>query len=107
MNETQFGKKLKERLKANKGLVFKIWGNAIQEAGWPDIYIALPGWHGWAELKVGKNKLSALQAKRLRDLAERDIPCCVLRENGWPKMKVENVGGDIVPLLEVLRNGVH
>lgn len=102
MNEKEFGKRLSDYIKKKDGIAFKQWGNVAQQAGWPDYYVALHDWHGWMELKVGYNKLSPLQSKRLRDLKKRNIPCCVLRLMRWPAIKVENVGGNIKPLLELL-----
>lgn len=43
----------------------KIHGNGLMEVGTPDLLVVQNGRAIWFETKVGKNKLSKIQAKRL------------------------------------------
>ncbi len=80
------------------GVVFNIHGHGMQAPGWPDLYIALPSttvyrsWQGWVELKVRKNKPTALQAHRIKQLQEVGCPACVLRLIEWPLCTLELKG---------------
>ena len=58
-------------------------GHAMQGAGWPDLYIVGPVWSGWLELKIGRNKTTPLQAKRLRDIWDSTGRDGVLQRNAW------------------------
>lgn len=51
----------------------------MQTAGMPDIYIAKNGYSAWVELKVGKNKTSALQRVKIKQLLDSGIDSFVLR----------------------------
>lgn len=54
-------------------------GNVREGRGWPDLYIAAPRFHGWVELKVGKNTLSTAQEQRIARLLQNGVPALVLR----------------------------
>ena len=77
------------------GVVFNVHGHGMQTPGWPDLYIALPAtpeypsWQGWVELKVGKNKPTALQEHRIKQLHKVGCPACVLRLIEWPLCEIE------------------
>lgn len=81
MNETGFVKELRLIIESVGGVCFKIHGHAMQESGWPDLYIAHPFWTGWIETKVGRRKTSALQQDKMRKLVRCKVNVMTLRYN--------------------------
>jgi hypothetical protein len=60
------------------GKVFICHGHAFQARGWPDIFVALPQWRGWIELKV-KAPVEPHQKQMIRNLREMRCPAYILR----------------------------
>lgn len=80
VSESRLTEILKEAVERDKGFYFKIHGHAMQKAGVPDIYVAWPGvYTGWIELKVGSNKVSAIQKYQICELQRCGALACVLR----------------------------
>ena len=95
MKEKDFQKKVVKLLRDQGGIIFNVHGHAMQAAGWPDLYIALPAsgangdWQGWLELKTKKNKATALQEHRIKQLHKVGCPAAVLRLLEWPLCQIE------------------
>jgi len=110
MKEREFQKRVIKLLRNDGGVVFNVHGHGMQTPGWPDLYIALPAselydpWSGWVELKVGKNKATALQAHRIKQLQGVSCPACVLRLLEWPlcQLELKDSTNNYLRLIEVL-----
>jgi hypothetical protein len=60
LTETQWKARLRKQL-AKFGPVLSLHGHAMQEPGWPDIYVASSRWSGFIELKMATGQLSTAQ----------------------------------------------
>lgn len=80
MHEGEFtGKLLKQLRDLRCCKVFKIHGDAMQEPGIPDFFIAMAGMVAWVEVKSAEGKLSPMQARCIADLRANGCLAFVLR----------------------------
>lgn len=79
MKENKFQTKLKKVLESQCAFVINFHGHLLQRAGLPDLEVIHRRWHGFLELKCGKNKASALQRSVAAAIELRGVPCYVLR----------------------------
>lgn len=79
MRESTFGDAVVHALRGAGAFVHKMHGSAFGQAGMPDLFVAHMDWIGWVELKVGSNKLTPLQAARMRQIESAGCPVVVLR----------------------------
>ena len=100
MNERTYQAQIIKEIQSANGLVLNKWGNVREGSGWPDLYVPSRIWHGWLELKVGKNKCSAIQKIVIRQLVEREVNVHVLR---W-KDGVETFEDEDGEVLQVRRS---
>lgn len=62
-----------------KGLALSLHGHAMQEPGWPDIYIAHEQFVGWVEVKIGEGPLTPQQLRKAKGLLDIGTPIIVAR----------------------------
>lgn len=80
MHEGEFtGKLLKQVRDLKCCKVFKIHGDAMQEPGIPDFFIAMNGVATWIEVKSAEGKLSPMQTRCIADLRANGCLAFVLR----------------------------
>lgn len=66
----------------------------MQQAGWPDLFVAHSQWTGWIELKVDKRQLEKLQELCIQDLLDRGVTAFCLRySNETGKFTVDGIEG--------------
>ena len=70
MTEKQFENKVKNFLKSKNIYYFKVWGNAFQRAGIPDIIACVNGKFIGIELKSEKGRASELQLWNIKKIRE-------------------------------------
>lgn len=80
LNESAKTRKLCRRWTELGAYCIAIVGGQFQERGLPDRYIVYKGYSFWIEFKVGKNQLTTLQRIRLRELKQRGVFACVVRD---------------------------
>lgn len=68
MVEKDIENKLKKALKAHKLYYVKIWGNALQAPGVPDVLFIFNGFFIGAEIKKSPNKPSSLQINHIKQI---------------------------------------
>lgn len=68
LKESEFQTRLINALKKKGASVFNCHGHAMQEAGWPDLWVGHPKFQGWIELKIAGGKLSGKQKVILKRL---------------------------------------
>ena len=56
-------------------------------AGWPDLILCRPPRLIAAELKVGRNQLTAEQREWLKEFARCDVEICVWRPEDWDEIE--------------------
>tara|TARA_R110002096_G_C14661938_1_gene728375 strand:- start:116 stop:460 length:345 start_codon:yes stop_codon:yes gene_type:complete len=97
MLERKYQKKLRDQLMECVGLILVKIGTREEGAGWPDLYVPSPIWHGWIELKVGKGRVSGAQRMKIRLLNERGVPAVVMRwtEDGE---RIEDYHGELLAM---------
>ena len=69
--ESQMQTSLVKGLKDIGAMVLNLHGHAMQQSGWPDLYIVHWTWKGWIELKKEGGVATPLQKQRLGDLTVR------------------------------------
>ncbi len=77
MSESKDTRDVCKIMEKQGALVFAIVGGHLQEAGWPDRYVAPPG--VWLEFKGKKGKPTPKQRYILHSLRLRDVPAYVAR----------------------------
>lgn len=85
MKENKFQTKLKKILESQCAFVINLHGHSLQRSGLPDLEIIHRRWHGFLELKCGKNKASDIQKSVAAAIELRGVPVYVLRCVDWPK----------------------
>ena len=93
MKENEFQSRVVRSLFYQGAWTFNVHGHGMQRPGVPDLLVVHRSWKGWLELKVGKNKPSAIQCKVMQDNLARGFPCYVLRSNGV--ITLETLEGEI------------
>ena len=96
--ETTVVRDLARRLEGVGALALKVHGHLMQEAGWPDLYVAHRTFHGWIEVKSGDRTLTALQRVRIGQIRARGVPALVVRGRDGV-LTVEDVDGATVATL--------
>lgn len=66
MRESEFQKKVLKLIRDRGGYAENIWGGGFQSAGIPDVLACYKGKFIGLELKVGKNKPSAIQLAKVK-----------------------------------------
>ena len=79
MKENAFSRLVKKQLEDQGAFVYNITGNQYSAAGVPDLHVTHASWTGYIELKVGKNKLSALQRLTIKKIKRAGGKALVLR----------------------------
>jgi len=79
MKENQFQKQVKKTLENQGAFIINIHGHMMQKVGLPDLEIIHRQWTGFLELKIEKNKCSAIQRIIAAKIALRGMPIYVLR----------------------------
>jgi hypothetical protein len=113
MNESQFKKKVNDEFKKQAGgLVFNI--SERYHSGIPDTYWAWDSWSCWIEYKVGYNKPSELQKKKIKDLSYQLMDCYIVTSLGdevvigwwsdetgeWGSCRTEGIGQAVKYIIE-------
>ena len=91
-SESKRTRQLDRELRALNCMVLPIVGGAMQPAGWPDRFIAAPGWNGFLEFKAESGRLSKLQRATIQDLRSLGIAAYVVRHVGH-KLVLEDEDG--------------
>lgn len=79
MKENKFQTKLKKVLESQCAFVINFHGHALQRSGLPDLEVIHRRWHGFLELKCGKNKASDLQKSVAAAIELRGVPVFIFR----------------------------
>ncbi|KKN75689.1 hypothetical protein LCGC14_0377920 [marine sediment metagenome] len=79
VKENKFQTKLKKILESQCAFIINQHGHMMQRSGIPDLQIIHRRWHGFLELKVGKNKPSDIQKSVAAAIELRGVPVYVLR----------------------------
>jgi hypothetical protein len=109
MTEAQLTAKLKKLVESMGGWYLKIHGGFMQKGGVPDVFISIPakneyetdGWMGWVELKVERNKCSALQKYQIGKMIAAGCKVLVLTAMDDGSFMVED--GNRIHKLEELK----
>lgn len=95
MKENKFQTKLKKVLESQCAFVINFHGHALQRNGLPDLEVIHRRWHGFLELKCGKNKASDLQKSIAAAIELRGVPVYVLR---CVEHKIEGIYTSVIDL---------
>lgn len=78
-SETKLTGRLVKVLRQMQGCVLNIHGSALQQEGWPDVYVSHSLWFGFLEFKVKDRKLSSSQKYVGNHLRKCRQPAWVIR----------------------------
>ena len=79
MIETAISAKLVHSLRHDyKAKILKLHGHAMQEPGWPDLYIAHPKFVGWIETKGVNTLVKTIQRTVMEELAMCNVDVFIL-----------------------------
>ena len=93
MKESEYSKKVTDYVKSRGGEVFNYLGTTFTRTGTPDLLVAYRGAFVALELKVGKNKPSAIQKYTVNLLNDKGAFSAVIYDTIEPVKKVL----DLVP----------
>lgn len=78
-SETAFSQWVCKRLRSTGVYVLNLHGHAMQQRGWPDLYVCCREYRGFVELKYQDGRLSKLQKVMCYGLWKRGETVCVLK----------------------------
>ena len=79
MKENEFAKRMTKAIRDCNGIVLSVVGNKMQQAAWPDIYVAHRYWQGWIEFKGHRTVLREDQRRMIEELHKRGVNAVVVR----------------------------
>ena len=85
--EKNFEKKVRKYLDSINAYNFKIWGNAFQQSGLPDVVCCNNGIFIAIELKADKGKVSELQKYNIRKINKAGGVGIILFPDGFEEFK--------------------